>query len=154
MGRCPACLEPGRQLGATNVGTVSAKVALMGLAGLVLSLVGMGTAMALSGQATPLQIGMQDPATPVAVEIYNFYSLVNTIIVAIAIFVLILMLVVMYRFNESRIDAVQDRPSHDARSGVDGGADLHPHRDRHPLVQAAEPAIHLSSASIDHQGDR
>jgi cytochrome c oxidase subunit 2 len=78
------------------------KIALMGLAGLVLSLVGMGTAMALSGQATPLQIGMQDPATPVAVEIHNFYSLVNTIIVAIAIFVLILMLLVMFRFSENR----------------------------------------------------
>lgn len=67
---------------------------------LVVALVGSEAALALSGQAEPLQIGMQDPATPVAADINSFYRLVNTVIVAIAVFVLILLLIVMFRFNE------------------------------------------------------
>ena len=66
---------------------------------------------AASGQAVPLQIGMQEPATPVAVEISKFYDLVNIVIVAITIFVLILMLTVMFRFSEKR-NPVPSKNSH------------------------------------------
>lgn len=52
------------------------------------------------GQPSPGEMGLQDAASPVAVEIHKFYDLVNIIIVAIAVFVLLLLLYVMYRFNE------------------------------------------------------
>lgn len=52
------------------------------------------------GQPSSGQMGLQGAATPVAEGIHNFYDLVNTIIVAIAVFVLLLLLYVMYRFNE------------------------------------------------------
>ncbi len=66
---------------------------------------------AASGQAVPLQIGMQEPATPVAVEINKFYDLVNIIIVAITIFVMILLLVVMTKFSEKN-NPVPSKNSH------------------------------------------
>jgi cytochrome c oxidase subunit II len=51
------------------------------------------------GQPVQGQIGLQGSASPVMTEIHNFYNLVNLIIVAITIFVLVLMAVVMVRFN-------------------------------------------------------
>jgi len=45
-------------------------------------------------------MGMQGAASPVAEEIHRFYDLVNIIIVAIAVFVMLLLLYVIYRFNE------------------------------------------------------
>ena len=58
------------------------------------------SAWAGMGQPTPGQMGLQGAATPVAAEIQTFYDFVNTIIVAITVFVMLLMLYVMYRFNE------------------------------------------------------
>lgn len=57
-------------------------------------------AASVGGGVKPFQIGMQEAVTPVAAEIHKFYDLVNYIIVAITIFVLLLMLVVMFRFSE------------------------------------------------------
>jgi cytochrome c oxidase subunit 2 len=54
------------------------------------------------GQPSPGQIGMQEAATPVAVEIHKFYDFVNIIIMAIALFVLLLLVYVMWRFSERR----------------------------------------------------
>lgn len=51
------------------------------------------------GQPSPGEMGMQGAATPVAEAIHDFYNFVNAIIVAITVFVLLLMLYVMYRFN-------------------------------------------------------
>jgi cytochrome c oxidase subunit 2 len=45
-------------------------------------------------------MGMQGAATPVAEAIHSFYDFVNIIIVAITVFVMLLLLYVMYRFNE------------------------------------------------------
>ncbi|MGE0024768.1 MAG: cytochrome c oxidase subunit II [Hyphomicrobium sp.] len=54
------------------------------------------------GHALPGQIGLQEAATPIARELHTFYDLTNIIIIAIALFVLILMLYVMFRFSEKR----------------------------------------------------
>lgn len=58
------------------------------------------SAWAGMGQPTQGQMGLQGAATPVAVEIQAFYNFTNIIIVAIAVFVALLMLYVMFRFNE------------------------------------------------------
>lgn len=52
------------------------------------------------GQPSPGEIGLQDAATPVAQELHRMFDFVNIIIVAIAAFVLLLLLYVVYRFNE------------------------------------------------------
>ena len=57
-------------------------------------------AMAGMGQPSPWQRGLQDPATQVASEIHWFYDFVNIVIIAITIFVMILLAIVMVRFNE------------------------------------------------------
>lgn len=76
---------------------LKAAVAALG----VLLAVGLGEpALAISGQATPLQIGMQDAASPVAEQIHGFYNLVNVIIIAITVFVMLLLLTVMVKFSE------------------------------------------------------
>jgi cytochrome c oxidase subunit II len=58
------------------------------------------SAWAGMGQPSPGEMGLQGAASPVAVEIHKFYDLVNIIIVAITVFVMLLLLYVMYRFNE------------------------------------------------------
>ncbi len=54
------------------------------------------------GQSTDGQMGLQLPASPVMEQISTLYDIVNITIIAIAVFVLILMLYVMYRFSEKR----------------------------------------------------
>lgn len=54
------------------------------------------------GQPVDGQLGMQQPVTEVAREIYNFHDFVNYIIIAITLFVLALMVYVMWRFSEKR----------------------------------------------------
>ncbi|MFO7297971.1 MAG: cytochrome c oxidase subunit II [Proteobacteria bacterium] len=58
------------------------------------------TAWAGIGQPSPGQIGMQGAVTEVARGIHSFHDLVNTIIFGIAGFVGILLLIVLFRFNE------------------------------------------------------
>ncbi len=48
----------------------------------------------------PWQIGLQNPVTPVAVMMHNFHTFLVWVISAISIFVLILLLIVIFRFNE------------------------------------------------------
>jgi cytochrome c oxidase subunit II len=69
-------------------------------AALAILFVAASSAWAGMGQPSPGQMGMQGAATPVAEEIHRFYDLVNIIIVAIAVFVMLLLLYVIYRFNE------------------------------------------------------
>lgn len=59
-----------------------------------------GPVLAAMGQPSPGQIGLQLPATQVAAEINKFHDFVNIIIIAITIFVMLLMIYVMVRFNE------------------------------------------------------
>ena len=73
------------------------------LAGLAMLLMQPAAALANGlGQPAPMQMGLQEAATPIAHELHAFYDLTNFIIIAIALFVLILMLYVMFRFSEKR----------------------------------------------------
>ncbi|MGE3066785.1 MAG: cytochrome c oxidase subunit II transmembrane domain-containing protein, partial [Hyphomicrobiaceae bacterium] len=66
----------------------------------VLSMVAAGAAMAGMGQPSPMQLGLQDPATIIAHEIHTLHDYINIIIIAVAAFVLILLIYVVLRFNE------------------------------------------------------
>ncbi len=57
--------------------------------------------MAAMGHSQPGQMIMQDAASPIAEEIHAFYDFVNIIIIAIAVFVALLMVYVIFRFRES-----------------------------------------------------
>ncbi|MFA5948984.1 MAG: cytochrome c oxidase subunit II [Hyphomicrobium sp.] len=73
------------------------------VAGLIAALYVIEPALADTlGQPVPGEIGLQAAASPIAREIHSFYDLVNFIIIAIAIFVLLLMIYVMFRFSEKR----------------------------------------------------
>ncbi len=58
-----------------------------------------GSAVAQVGQPAAKQLGMQGGVTPVMEEIHSFHDKVNVIIIAIAIFVLALLLWVIIRYN-------------------------------------------------------
>jgi cytochrome c oxidase subunit 2 len=70
-----------------------------------------GSAYAGMGQPTPRQMGMQDPASDVARQIYWFHDVTNVIIVVIAVFVLLLLGLVMLKFNE-RTNPTPSRTTH------------------------------------------
>ena len=73
------------------------------LSGLAMFLCGTGAAVAQSagtGQPVEWQHGLQLPVTEVARGIHEFYNLTNAIIIAIAIFVGILLLTVLFKFRE------------------------------------------------------
>lgn len=70
------------------------------MAGAASALVGFAGAAHAIGQPEPGQINLSKPATEVMQKITEFHDLVNVIIIAIALFVLALMIFVMVRFNE------------------------------------------------------
>ncbi len=70
-----------------------------------------GAAYAGLGQATPWQIGMQEPASPVMEQVYGFHTFVLWIITAITLFVLALLVIVMVRFN-ARANPTPSRTTH------------------------------------------
>jgi len=55
-----------------------------------------------AGQATPWQMNLQAPVTPVMEEIWDFWVIVLIIITLISIFVLALLIYVMWRFSAKR----------------------------------------------------
>ena len=66
-----------------------------------LSAVGSFASSAMAQEhARPGQMGMIDPVTPIAREIYDFHNLLLVVITVISIFVLALLIYVMVRFNE------------------------------------------------------
>lgn len=71
---------------------------LFALVGLFIS----GPALAGMGQPSPWQLGFQEAATPIMRQIHDFHNYLNIIVVAIALFVLALMIIAMVRFNERR----------------------------------------------------
>ncbi len=75
------------------------------------TMLGADAALAGMGQPTDGQLGMQIAASPVAEGIHDFHDKVNAIIVTIAVFVLILMLYVMFRFN-ARANPTPSRTTH------------------------------------------
>ncbi len=90
----PAYVD-GRNFGAKALTTFSAL--FVGLCTLAIA----GPAWAAAGHADPGQIGLQDPVTPIAREIDGFYNnLLVPIIVGVSLFVLVLLIYVIFRFNE------------------------------------------------------
>ncbi|PPC99369.1 MAG: cytochrome c oxidase subunit II [Hyphomicrobium sp.] len=63
---------------------------------------GLTPAFAGLGQPTDGQMGLQLPATQLMEQLITLYDVVNLVIIAIALFVLFLMLYVMYRFSEKK----------------------------------------------------
>jgi cytochrome c oxidase subunit 2 len=68
-------------------------------------------ALAAYGQATPWQLGFQDSATPIMDEITSFHDFLLYVITAISAFVLILLIIVMVRFN-ARANPTPSRVTH------------------------------------------
>ncbi len=60
---------------------------------------------------TPKQLGLQTPVTPVAEQMYEFHNFLLIIITAISLFVLALLLICVFRFNE-RANPVPAKWSH------------------------------------------
>jgi len=77
----------------------------------VFLLAGGGLAWAGLGQPSPWELGLQESATPVMDDIVWFHNFLIWLIVAIALFVLVLLLIVMVRFN-ARSNPVPSRTTH------------------------------------------
>ena len=77
----------------------------------LLALLDAGAAMAGLGQPSPWQFGLQQSATPVMDNIIWFHDFLLYIITAIAAFVLVLLLIVMVRFN-ARSHPTPSRTTH------------------------------------------
>jgi len=71
-------------------------IVLAGVVGLAVS----GTAYAGDGQPSPWEMGFQKAATPIMEQITSFHTYVTIIITLIALFVMVLLLLVVRRFNE------------------------------------------------------
>jgi cytochrome c oxidase subunit 2 len=77
----------------------------------VIVLAGGGAALAATGQPQPWELGLQQGATPVMDNIIWFHDFLLWIIMAIALFVLVLLVIVMVRFN-ARANPVPSRTTH------------------------------------------
>jgi cytochrome c oxidase subunit II len=86
------------------------RLTVLAVMGLVL-LGGATVAMAGLGQPSPWQLGFQQSATPVMDNIVWFHDFLLYIITGIAIFVLVLLIIVMVRFN-ARANPVASRTTH------------------------------------------
>jgi len=71
----------------------------LAIAGLMMYFVA-APALAGLGEPTPGELGLQLPATSIMEEITTLHNNVNAILIAITLFVLILLLYVMFRFND------------------------------------------------------
>jgi cytochrome c oxidase subunit II len=74
-------------------------------------LAGVEAALAGIGQPSPWQLGLQESATPVMERIVWFHDYLLYWITGIAVFVLVLLLIVMFRFN-ARANPVPSRTTH------------------------------------------
>jgi len=74
-------------------------------------LAGVGAAYAGLGQPTPWQLGLQEAASPVMVDVHSFHNFVLWIISAITAFVLVLLLIIIVRFN-ARANPTPSRTTH------------------------------------------
>src|SRR5690348_8487504 len=77
----------------------------------VLLAAGAGAALAGIGQPTPWQIGMQGAVTPVMEDISGFNTFLFWITTAIAVFVMVLLAIIVVRFN-ARANPVPSRTTH------------------------------------------
>jgi cytochrome c oxidase subunit 2 len=71
------------------------------------------SALAATGQPSPWALGLQEAASPVMADITWFHNFLLVIITAITIFVLILLVTVMVRFN-ARANPAPSRTTHNA----------------------------------------
>jgi cytochrome c oxidase subunit II len=71
------------------------------------------TALAASGEPSPWALGLHEAASPVMTDITWFHNFLLVIITAITIFVLVLLLTVMIRFN-ARANPAPSRTTHNA----------------------------------------
>jgi len=76
-------------------------------------LFGSGMAFAGVGQPSPWQLGLQDAASPVMVDITWFHDFLLWLITGITLFVLALLLIVIVRFN-ARANPTPSRTTHNA----------------------------------------
>jgi cytochrome c oxidase subunit II len=74
-------------------------------------LAGAGAAFAALGQPTPWQVGMQDSASPIMDDITGFNTYLTWLTTAIAVFVLVLLGIIIVRFN-SRANPTPTRTTH------------------------------------------
>jgi cytochrome c oxidase subunit 2 len=72
-----------------------------------------GMALAGVGQPSPWQLGLQEAASPVMVDIISFHNFLLWVITAITVFVLVLLLVIIIRFN-ARANPTPSRTTHNA----------------------------------------
>jgi cytochrome c oxidase subunit II len=72
-----------------------------------------GAALAGVGQPSPWQLGLQEAASPVMVDITRFHDFLLWIIIGITLFVLVLLVVAMVRFN-ARANPTPSRTTHNA----------------------------------------
>src|SRR6266480_3108932 len=77
----------------------------------VATLAAAATALAGLGQPSPWQLGLQKPASPVMDNIIWFHDFLLYIITGIAGFVLVLLIIVMVRFN-ARANPTPSRTTH------------------------------------------
>ena len=75
------------------------------------TVLGLGVALAATGQPEPWQLGMQNGATPVMDDIIWFHNYLLWLIVAITLFVLALLVIVAVKFN-ARSNPVPSRTTH------------------------------------------
>ena len=86
-------------------------IAVLAIACMTLAFGGTDAAFAGLGQPTSGELGLQASASPIMDQISSLFHVVNTIIIVITLFVLVLMLWVMFRFNEKR-NPVPSRTTH------------------------------------------
>src|SRR6185312_1745169 len=77
----------------------------------VVSVAGADVALAGLGQPSPWQMGMQQSASQVMDGIINFHDFLLWVIAAITLFVLVLLITVMVRFN-AKNNPVPSRTTH------------------------------------------
>jgi cytochrome c oxidase subunit 2 len=75
------------------------------------TIIGAGAARAATGQPEPWQLGLQQGATPVMNDIIWFHDFLLWVISAITLFVLVLLVIVMVKFN-ARANPTPSRTTH------------------------------------------
>jgi cytochrome c oxidase subunit II len=74
---------------------------------------GAGAAFAGIGQPSPWQLGLQDAASPVMADVIAFHNFLLWVITAITTFVLILLVIIIVRFN-ARANPTPSRTTHNS----------------------------------------
>jgi len=77
------------------------------------SLASAGAAFAGVGQPSPWELGLQDAASPVMADVIAFHNFLLWVITAITAFVLILLLIIIVRFN-ARANPTPSRTTHNS----------------------------------------